>query len=112
MPDREKTRAGSRRASRRLRRTRWHSSLRKVRQRLGFRRATVLLVLWLLATAALISVALALNADGNRGTCTETAAMICLGPAPGHSPGSPSENTTTGQVSQQRVADIVAPPSW
>jgi hypothetical protein len=89
MPDREEARAVSRRAFRRLHRARRRSHLRRVRQRLGVRGAALLL-LWLLATAALIAVALALTVGGNRGTCTETAAMICAGPAPGHSPGSPS----------------------
>jgi hypothetical protein len=111
MPDREKTRAGSRRAFRRLRRARWHSSLRRVCQRLGFQRAVLLLV-GVLTTAALIAVALALNAGGDHGACTETAAMICVGPAPRHSRGSPTDNTTTGQVSKQRVVGIVGPPSW
>lgn len=111
MPDREKTRAGSRRAFRRLRRARWHASLCRVRQRLGVQGAALLL-LWLLTTAALIAVALALSVGGNRGTCTETAAMICAGPAHGHSPGYPSDSTTTGQVSDQGAAGIVGPPSW
>ncbi len=99
MPDREKIRAGSRRALRRLRRARWRSSVRRVCRRLGIQRAALLL--WLLATAALIAVALALNAGGNHGTCTEMAAMICVDPAPGHSPGSPSHKTTTEQAPQQ-----------
>ncbi len=99
MPDGEKIRAGSRRALRRLRRARWRSNVRRVCQRLGLQRAALLL--WLLATAALIAVALALSAGGDHGTCTEMAAMICVDPAPGHSPGSPSHNTTTGQAPQQ-----------
>jgi hypothetical protein len=111
MPDREKTRAGSRRAFRQLRRARWHASLRRARRRLGVQ-GTVLLLAWLLTTAALIAVALALGAVGNRGTCTETAAMICAGPAPGHSPGSSSASTTTGQPSHQGATGIVGPPSW
>ena len=99
MPDREKIRAGSRRALRRLRRVRWRSSVRRMGQRLGIQRAALLL--WLLTTAALIAVALALNADGDHGTCTETVAMVCVEPAPGHSPGSPSHSTTTGRAPQQ-----------
>lgn len=84
MPDREKIRPRSRRAFRRLRRARWRSSLRKVCQRLGFRRAVVLL--WLLASAALMAVALALSASGGHETCAETAGMVCVGPPPGPSP--------------------------
>jgi hypothetical protein len=98
MPDTEKVRAGSRRALRRLRRARRRSNIRRAWQRLGINRAALLL--WLLITAALIAVALALNA-GNHGTCTETAAMICANSAPEHSPGSPAGNTTTGQAPQQ-----------
>jgi Protein of unknown function (DUF3040) len=98
-PDREKTRAGSRRALRRLRRARRRSSLRRAWQRLGFQQAALLL--WLLTTAAMIAVALALNAGGGHGTCTETAAMICIDPAPEHSPGSLAHSTATGQAPQQ-----------
>jgi len=111
MPDREKTRAVSRRAFRRLRRARWRSHLRRARQRLGVP-GIVLLLAWLLTTAALIAVALAFTVGGNRGTCTETAAIMCVGPAPGHSPGSPSGSTTTGQVSNRGAVGIVGPPSW
>jgi hypothetical protein len=111
MPDREKTRSGSRRPFRRFRRARWRASLRRARQRLGVP-GTVLLLAWLLTTAALIAVALALGAVGNRGTCTETAAMICAGPAPGHSLGSSSNSTTTGQGSHRGAVGIVGPPSW
>lgn len=108
MPDREKTRAGSRRA---FRRARWRAGLRRARRSLGVQ-GIVLLLLWLLTTAALIAVALALGAVGNGGTCTETAAMICAGPAPGHSPGSPSDSTTTSQPTHQGAAGLVGPPSW
>jgi Protein of unknown function (DUF3040) len=90
MPDRETTRPASR-ALRRLRRARWRSRLRRAGRRLGFP-GTVLLVLWPLITAALIAVALTLNAGGNRGTCTETAAMICVAPASGQ----PSHQQVTG----------------
>ena len=96
MPDRERAPAASRRAFRRLRRARWRVGLRRARQRLGVQ-GTALLLLWLLTTATLIAVALAFSVGGNRGTCTETAAMICAGPAPGHSQGSPSDSTTSGR---------------
>jgi hypothetical protein len=111
MPDREKTRAGSRRAFRRLRCARWRAGLRRARQRLGVP-GTILLLLWLLTTAALIAVAIALGAVGNGGACTETAAMICAGPAPEHNQGSPSDSTSTSQVSDQGAAGLVGPPSW
>jgi hypothetical protein len=104
MPDREKVRAGSRRALRRLRRARWRPSARRVWQRLGIQRAVLLL--WLLTTAAVIAVALALNAGGDHGTCTGTVATICVDKAPQHSPGSPSDNTTTGPAPQQPVVPI------
>jgi hypothetical protein len=100
MPDREKVRAGSRRALRRLRRARWRPSARRACQRLGIQRAVLLL--WLLTTAAVIAVALALNAGGDHGICTETVAMICVDQALQHSPGSPSDNTT-GPAPQQPV---------
>jgi hypothetical protein len=93
MQDGQKIRAGSRRALRQLRRARWRSSIRQAWQRLGVQRAALLL--WLLITAAMIAVALALSAGGDHGTCTETAAMICLDPALGHSSGPSSDNTTT-----------------
>ncbi len=99
MPDREKIRAGPRRALRRLRRARWRSSVRRMCQRLGIQRAALLL--WLLATAAMIAVALALNAGGDHAACVESLATVCAGPAPGHSPGSSSDNRTTGQAPQQ-----------
>jgi hypothetical protein len=98
MPDREKIRAGPRRALRRLRRARWRSSVRRTCQRLGIQRAALLL--WLLATAAMIAVALALNA-GDHAACMESLATVCAGPAPRHSPGSSSDNRTTGQAPQQ-----------
>jgi hypothetical protein len=102
MPDGEKIHAGSRLALGRLRRTRWRSGLRGVCQRLGFARA----VLLLMATVALIVIALALTVGGHHGTCAETVTMVCARPAPGHSPGSPSHSTSTGQDPQQRVAGI------
>jgi hypothetical protein len=104
MPDRERIRAGSRRALRRLRHARWHSNVRRMCQRLGIQRAAVLL--WLLTTAALIAVALALNVGGGHATCTETAAMICVDLAPKHSPSSPSHNTTTDHAPQQQEVPI------
>jgi hypothetical protein len=91
IPNRETTPAASRRAFRRLRRDRRRSRVRRACRRLGFP-GTALLVLWPLITAVLIAVALILNAGGNRGTCTETAAMICVAPASGQ----PSHQQVTG----------------
>jgi hypothetical protein len=101
MPDREVIPARSRRPLRL--RARRHRSLRRV-QSLGFQRAALLL-LWLLTTAALIAVVVAIS-TGDHGTCNETGTIACAGPAPGHSPGSPSRNTTTNQLPQQRVDGI------
>jgi Protein of unknown function (DUF3040) len=90
IPDGQPFRAGSRRALRRLRRARWRSSLRRAGQRLGVQRAALLL--WLLATGVVIAVVLVLNAGGGHGSCTETAAMVCVNPAAEHSPGHSSSN--------------------
>jgi len=104
MPDRESILAGPRRALRWLRRRRQRSRLRRACQRLGFQRAA-LLSLWALTTAVLIAVVLVLAVGSNHGsTCTETIAMACADPAPGHSPGSSSPGTTVGQVRQQPAA--------
>lgn len=86
MPNREGIRADSPGAIRRLCRAGCHFSLSRVCRRLGLQRAVILL--WLLTTAALIAVALALTA-GDHGTCTETVAMTCIAPSPGHGPGAP-----------------------
>jgi hypothetical protein len=99
MPDREKIRAGSRRALRLLRHARWRYNLGRVCQRLGFQRAALLL--WLLTTAALMAVALALGAGSDHGKCTEAAAMVCVGPASGHSSGPASHARATDRVPQQ-----------
>ena len=104
MPGRDKVPAGSRRAFQRLRRARWRSGVRRMGRRLGIQRAAVLL--WLLTTAAVIAVALALNAGSDHSTCAEVAAIICVDPAPGHSSGSPSHHTATGQAPQQPAVRI------
>jgi Protein of unknown function (DUF3040) len=102
MPEREHIRASSRWALRRPHRARRRFSLRRPLQRLGRQRAT--LMLWLLATAALIAgVTLALNVGGNHATCPETVVTICTGPTFAHSPGSPSHEATTSQVPRQPV---------
>jgi hypothetical protein len=74
------------------------SSLRKTRQRTGFRQAP-LLWLWALTTAALITVALVLSAGDHGGSCTETMAMTCV--APGNSPASSPRGTTADQTPRQ-----------
>jgi hypothetical protein len=104
MPDRGEIQAGPRRAPCRARS---RSCLRRMRRYLGIQHAAVLL--WLLITFALLATGLALNAAGDHGPCTgktEMAAMACVGQAPRHSPGSPSQNTSTGQSSRQGVASI------
>ncbi len=85
MPDREEIRPGSRRALRRLRRARWRAAFRRVGQRLGLQRAALLL--WLLTTAALIAVALALNDTGGHAPCAGLVIPACAVQAPGHSAG-------------------------
>jgi hypothetical protein len=103
MPDREKIRAGSRRALRRLRRARWRFSVRRVCRRPGFGRAAVLLSL--LTTAALIAVALALNDGGGHAPCAEWVAVaaVCANPAPVPGSGSTSHDTATGRAPRQRA---------
>jgi len=104
MPNRERIRAGSRRAHRRLQRSRWRAKLHRVRMRLGFRRLAVLL--WLLTTVVLImAVALAINVGGGHTTCPEAPVMICTGPTPGHSPG-PTHNASTSPVRQRAAVGI------
>jgi len=104
MPDREKIQAGSRRALRRLHRARWRARLRRVCQRLGFRRPALLL--WLLTVAALIgAIELAVNFGGGPTTCPRTMVTICTGPTPGHSPG-PSGKISTSRAPRQRAAVI------
>jgi hypothetical protein len=105
MPDREKVPARSRWALRRSLRGRRRSGVRSRWQRLGFLRAALLLS-WVLTTAALIAVAVILSTGGGHGTCTETVAMVCSGPAPGHSPASPSRSATTSQAPQQEATGI------
>lgn len=99
MPDRERMPARSRRH---LRAPAWRrGSLRGVLRSLGFQRAA-LLVLWLLTTAALIAVVVAVS-TGDHGTCGETVTIGCAAPVPGHGPASPSRGTTINQVPPQRV---------
>jgi hypothetical protein len=106
MPEREQIR-GSRRALRPFHRARWRSSLRRVFRRLGNQRAAVLL--WLLASAALLAAALALNVGSGRGTCAEPAVINCVGPTPRHGSGADSRGTATDQAPQQQVP---APGQW
>ena len=70
MPAREKIQVGSRRAI-----LRSHSGSGRVDQRLG-----LLLLLWLVTTIALVTVALASN-RGSQGTCTGSWATLCSGRA-------------------------------
>ena len=75
MPAREKVQVGSQRAIR-----------RRVDQHLGWQ-GGMLLLLWLVTTVALITVALASN-RGSQGTCTGSWATFCSGGA--SAPGSTS----------------------
>lgn len=105
MPTREKVPALSRWAVRRFRRGRRRAGTGSRWQRLGFLRAALLLS-WVLTTAVLIAVAVVLSTGGGHGTCTQTVAMVCSGPAPGHSPSSPSRSTATSQAPQQEATGI------
>lgn len=112
MPSRENVSADPRRTIRRLRRARRRTSLRKACYRLGFRRAA-LLSLWLLTTAVLVAVIVAvLTSGGDHGSsCTETAIIACADLAPGHSAGSSPPHSTTGiQVPRQQAGNVQAGP--
>ena len=74
MPAREKIQAGSRQDVRRSRHEPPHT--RRADQRLGLLQAVPLL-LWLVTTVALITVALASNRGGSQGTCTGSWTTFC-----------------------------------
>lgn len=84
MPAREKIPASSRRALRRIRRARPRRGIHRTGRRLSFQR--VALLLWLLTTAALIAIALALSAGDHGATRTATVAGVCPGSGPEHYP--------------------------
>lgn len=111
MPDREKVPALSRLVLWHSRRSRRRPGMRRTCQRLGFQRVALLL-LWVLTTAVLIAVTLILITGAGHGTCTETVAMACSGPAPGHSPASPSRSATTSQAPQQGAVGIPQVGPW
>ena len=101
MPDRENIQAGQCRALRRLRRARHRATWRRMGRRLGIQRAALLL--WLLTTAALIAVALALNNSGDHAPCVGRAGAVCTATlAPEHGSGS-SHAAVTGQEPEQRA---------
>ena len=105
IPDREKIRAGSRRALRRFRRGRRCPGLRRACQRLGFQR-TALLLLWLLTSGALIGVAVALSAGG-KSRCMHGSGGNRLRQSGSRAQrGSPTRQATTGQKSEQQKAGI------
>ncbi len=56
------------------------------------------LLLWMLTTAALIAVALAVTTDSDHGRCIESVAAVCTSPAPEHSSDATSHDTATGQA--------------
>jgi hypothetical protein len=101
MPDREKIRACSAQAHARLRRAQWRSRVRSAVCQ-EFQRAALLL--WLLTSAALLAVALALNAGHH--ACTGTAAAVCVHRAPEHGQGSTSPGTATDQAPQQQAVPV------
>ncbi len=105
-PDGEKIQPPSRRALRRLRRARWRATLRRACQHLGFQRAAA--PLFLLTTAAVLAVTLALNVGGDPAPCRQWVAVaaVCASPAPGHGSGPTSHGAATDQATQQHTADI------
>lgn len=105
IPDREKIRAGSRQPLRWFRRGWRRSGLRRACRQLAFQR-NVLLLLWVLTTAALIGVALALSAGSGKGACAEMPGIACAGTAPAHGAAFPSRQADTDQESGQRIAGI------
>jgi hypothetical protein len=96
MPAREAIRVGPWRAARRPPRQRRPRAgqvsrhVRRVRESLGSRRRALLL--WLVITAVLIAVALALNIGSPPVTCTSSWAMDCTSSSPAHGshPGAPT----------------------
>ena len=104
MPVREKIRATRHRATRRPRRNvsqRPGTARRDIRRlclRLGWPQ-TMLLLLWLAVTIALVAVALVLNRGSSNGPCPEAwAAAACTRQTPAHSPRPIAHNTAAGQV--------------
>jgi len=103
MPVREKIRAGWRRTTRPSRRQRRHPRrdrmrlhTRRVYQRLGF--GQIALLLWLVISAALLGVALALSHSGSQSTCTNVFSAVCADPAATHSVRPAAPDTGASQV--------------
>jgi Protein of unknown function (DUF3040) len=93
MPARENIRVIPHWVIRRLRRKRRHRS-REPAARIGrFLRARYVLVLLLLVTAALISVAVALSRSGSHVPYQEFWPTSCAHPAPASSPATPGQGT-------------------
>ena len=91
MPAREKVQAGRRRGAHRPRRKRQYPRCGTVRRhvrrtcaRPGFQQ--IALLLCLLATVGLTTVALALSRTDSRDTCTTPWPAVCAAPSPVHSP--------------------------
>ncbi len=99
MPVAEEITAGSQQANRR--------HVRRFYQRLDLR--WVALSLWLLATIAVISIALALTSGPSRGTYTELWAATCISPVPAHSLLPVSHKTATRHASQSAVPLVPGP---
>ena len=93
MPVRENVRVIPHWLIRRLRRKRRHRCRERAARVCRFLRARYILVLWLLVTAALISVAVALSRGGSHVPCQEFWPASCTHPAPTSSPAVPGQGT-------------------
>lgn len=71
----------------------------------------VVLALWLLTTVTLVGVVLTLTlGNSTPNTCADTVAVLCGGPAAGHSATPPAHSADTGRSSQQAVSIPQAGP--
>jgi hypothetical protein len=111
MPLRDEIRSSSRRTIQHSHRQRRHPSqgelcwyARRVYQRLGLQH--VMLLLWLLVTAALIAVALVLTHGGSQGTCTGSWATFCAPSTPASSTRPASPDRVANQASYPKMAYV------
>jgi hypothetical protein len=104
VPGVETIQPGLRRALRRLRRARSRAAFRRAGRHLGFQRVATLL--FLLTTAALLAVTLALGVGGNRAPCLQwvAAAAVCTSPGPPHAAGPASHGAAADRASRPRAA--------
>lgn len=106
MPVRENIQASSNCVFRRSRREGRRHGRDKVTQVYRFLRLRYALVLWLLVTAALIGVALALSQGGGPASCTAVWSASCGYPAPASSPAWPA------RAPEAALSSSSQPPSW